>query len=259
MSLHYSRRSVFAFTLCSSLYVAGCSLPSLPSASVQLGYVATELGGDISLDSGGGSNEQGVSSAFGLGDTQGSPYLRGQVRAGGPVFTGSVLYVQDSGDGQIDGGFGSLDPNANVRSDFNMGLAKVSAAYEIALGPVSVAPGLMVDVWAFDFAAESTVAGISEEIDELLVIPMPFVRAEAGLGDFAAVGELGYVEIDGIGDTDGAFLDAEVMLEYYPVPFTSVFVGYRHVEIDGDGSSGDDAFSADLDLRGWMIGGGIRF
>ena len=251
-----SRRFVLTLTLCSALYVAGCSSPS---ASVQLGYVATELSGDIALDTGGGINEQGLNSAFGLGDTQGSPYLRGQVGAGGPVFTGSILYVQDSGDGQLDGGFGGLNPNSDVRSNFDLGLAKVSAAYEIGLGPVSVAPGLMVDVCALDFTAQNAASGIGEEIDELLVIPMPFVRAEAGLGAFAAVGELGYVEIDGIGDTDGAFLDAEVMLEYYPIPFTSVFVGYRHVEIDGDGSSSDDAFSADLDLQGWMIGGGIRF
>ena len=255
-----SRRTVLVSVLCSTLFVAGCSAPS---ASAQLAYMSAEVSGDISLDSGGGSSEQGLGSAFGLGDAQGAPYLRGQVEAGGPVFTGSLLWMSDNGSGQLDGGFGQINqvPNqiADVSSKLDLGLGKFSAAYELELGPVSVAPGLLVDVFALDFTALEPITGTAESIDELLVVPMPFLRAEVELGPFAAVGELGYMEIDGIGDTEGTFLDAEAMLHYYPVPFANVFVGYRQVELDGSGSSGGDEFATDFSLTGWMVGGGIRF
>jgi len=80
-------------------WISGCSSIG---ATGQVGYAVMEIGGDLALDTGGGpgaSIEQSVDTAFGLGDAQGSPYFRGQLDASGPVFTGSIFWLEDSGSG----------------------------------------------------------------------------------------------------------------------------------------------------------------
>ena len=143
------------------------------------------------------------------------------------------------------------------------------AAVAAATALTSTASG-EVDVIAIDFRATDAFApfgaGVSESVDETLVVPMPFLRAEFAavggpLGSLSAVGEVGYLEISDLGGTEGAFFDVEAILEYSPamLPFAHAFVGYRYVDLDGSGDSGGDAFTVDLQLQGWTIGGGIRF
>lgn len=247
--------------LCSPLILmsAGCSV----GVTGQAGYSLLELGGDLALQRSGGAvtGSQSIGEAFGLGDSQGAPYVRGQLDAGGPVLTGSALWLQQGGRGVLSDGFGDLASGAQADADLDLGVFKVSAAYDLDLGLVKVAPGVMCDVVALDFTARDVVGGFEEDIDELVFAPMPFVRAEAGFGPVRAVGEIGYVDFSGLGDLDGSFLDAEVLVEWHPVPlpFAHLFVGYRHVDLAGSGDASGDRFAADLQLQGWTIGGGVRF
>ena len=253
------------FAACAS---TGCSSVGV---SGQAGYAFISLGGGVGLDNAGaGVVEQGLESAFGVGGTQGSPYVRGQVDAGGPVFSGSAFSVSESGQGQLGDAFGGLLAGDVVVSELEVGVAKVTAAYDFDFGPLKLAPGVMCDVIAIDFRATDALApfgaGISESVDETLVVPMPFLRAEFAtvggpLGSLSAVGEVGYLEISDLGGTEGAFFDVEAILEYSPamLPFAHAFIGYRYVDLDGSGDSGGDAFTVDVQLQGWTIGGGIRF
>jgi len=253
-SLRLALLSLFA-----APWIAGCSSIG---ATGQVGYAVMEIGGDLALDTGGGpgaSVEQSVDTAFGLGDAQGSPYFRGQLDASGPVFTGSIFWLEDSGSGQLDGAFGGLPSGTGVDGDLELGVAKISAAYDIDLWLVKVAPGIMCDVFALDFTARELTLGSTEAIDEVVYVPMPFVRAEAGFGPVTAVGELGYLEVSDIGDAGGRFLDFEALVEVNIAPLAHLFAGYRLIDMDGDGNTGDDVYGVDLQLRGWTIGGGLRF
>ncbi|MGC6489080.1 MAG: hypothetical protein ACON4Z_15640 [Planctomycetota bacterium] len=255
------RRALRSSFLCLALlpWAAGCSV----GATGQVGYALVEVGGDLGLDRAGGavSGSQDVDEAFGLGDAQGSPYVRGQLDTGGLVVTGSALLLQESGQGALTETFGGLAAGTSAAADLELGVLKVSAAYDIDLGLAKIAPGVMCDVMAFDLTARDVASGLQESVDELVFAPMPFVRAEVGFGPVEAVGEVGYLDFSGLGDTEGAFLDVEVLLEWHPVPlpFAHLFVGYRHVDLDGSADAGGDLFSADLQLQGWTIGGGLRF
>lgn len=247
---------------------AGCSSVGV---SGHAGYAFLDVGGGVGLDSAGaGVVEQGLESNFGVGGTQGSPYLRGQLDAGGTVLTGSAFWLSESGQGQLGDTFGGLPAGNVVVSELELGVAKISAAYDFEFGPVKLAPGVMCDVVAIDFRTTDAVSlpgvGLSESVDETLVVPMPFLRAELAtigspIGAFRAVGELGYLEVSDIGGTGGSFFDFEAMVEYSPalLPFAHAFMGYRYVDLDGSGDTGGDPFSADLQLQGWTIGGGVRF
>ena len=244
------------------LTAPGTASCSSVGATGQVGYTIMEIGGDLALDSGGGpaaSVEQSVDTAFGLGDAQGSPYFRGQLDASGPVFTGSVFWLRDSGAGQLDGAFGGLPSGTAVEGDLDLGVAKISAAYDFDLWLVKVAPGLMCDVFALDFTAREQTLGGTEAIDEVVYVPMPFVRAEAGFGPVTAVGEIGFLEVSDLGDASGRFLDFEALVEVNIAPLAHLFAGYRLIDMDGDGDTGNDVYGVDLQLRGWTIGGGLRF
>ena len=44
-----------------------------------------------------------------------------------------------------------------------------------------------------------------------------------------------------------------------PVSNVEVFVGYRWISMEASGTADDQVFEADLVLRGWFAGGGLRF
>ena len=92
--------------------------------SAQVGYASMNVGGDLALESGGAAAiDQGIDSAFGLGDSQGSPYYRAQVDLGGPVLTGSMFWLREDGEGQLQDAFGSLSSGTAVESRLDLGVA----------------------------------------------------------------------------------------------------------------------------------------
>jgi len=39
----------------------------------------------------------------------------------------------------------------------------------------------------------------------------------------------------------------------------TLFVGYRYISFDGKGDAGENRFELDSGIRGWMVGGGLKF
>jgi hypothetical protein len=238
--------------------VGGCAPVGV---TAQLGYAQTEIHGTLALDESGGSGaiEQDIESAFGLGSPSGSPYLRGQADFDGPVVTASAFWLRDSGRGQLDTDFGGLPANTPVAANLDLAVIKVAAAYDFDLGPVTLAPGVLADVFALDFSAAETTLGNREEIDDIVFVPMPFLRAAAAIGSFAVIADVAWIEVSDLGDASGRFFDVEGIVDWSVSPHAHVFAGYRVVDIDGSGDAGAQAFAADLQIRGWFLGGGLRF
>lgn len=241
----------------------GCAACAPIGWTAQTGYLQVGVSGDFALASGSGglagAPQQDLGTAFGLGDPRGAPYLRAQADLGRVVLTASGFEFRESGRGQLDASFGGLPPSTSVDADLRLGCAKLDLAFDIDLGPVKVAPGLAMDVFDIEFRAEEVTLGNAEVIDETVVVPLAFLRAEAGIGIVDVVAEVGFLETPRVGTSKGRFLDAELMAECSVLPLLHLFAGYRFIGIDATGDTGTESYGIDLRIRGWAIGGGLRF
>lgn len=242
---------VAAAALC---IVSACSTPG---AAVQVGYAQLSLDGDIGYATTGVAISQDIESGFGLGDDQGTPYGRAVLDLGTPVLAVSGFLFEDEGTGQLQANFGDIAATTSVRSEFTMANAKGSLAFEIALGPVSLSPGIAVDYFDLDINVSDTFGAIQESVEVAGPVPMGFLRAEASLGTVALVAEVGYMEID-IDDVTASLLDVEALVEIRPTPLLHLFAGYRHLGLAIDGLIDGDAFDTEITLSGFVIGGGLR-
>jgi hypothetical protein len=240
-------------------------LPSCgtPSASAHIAYASFAVDGEFGYVSGAStaSVSQDVETAFGLGDDQSLPYARAQVDFGVPVLTGSVFRFEESGDGVLQANFGdsgTLVAGTPVTTDFEMFNAKMSATFDISLGPITVAPGLAVDYVDLDVRVRDRI-GIADERAQLTApVPLAFVRGQVDLWLVTGVVEVGYMAID-VEDVDTTIFDLEVLAVVHPLPLLDLFAGYRMIDVDADGQVDGDTFDADLQIGGFMIGGGLRF
>lgn len=249
------------------LVLTGLVLMALPACTVptleaQAGYAQLSLDGDIGYANGNTvAVQQDVESAFGLGDTQGSPYGRAQVDFGVPVLTVSAFNFEDEGRGFLQSDFGNipaLGGGVPVQSELEMLNAKVSYAFEIGLGPVSISPGVAVDYFDLQIDVTDAFGLAREQVDVNGPLPLGFLRAELDFGIVSAFAEAGYMSAE-IDDVDGELLDIEAQLVVHPTDLIELFVGYRHVNMVLDGLIDDDTVDTDITISGLIFGGGIRF
>jgi hypothetical protein len=229
--------------------------------SAQAGYAQMALDGDVGYVNGASSASiaQDIQSGFGLGDDQGVPYLRAQVDFGVPVLAASGFMFDEQGSGTLQADFGNnLTAGTQVFTDFTLNCAKVSYAFEIGLGPVSISPGLAVDFIDLSVKAQDSVGIFTEDVQLTAPIPMGFVRGQLDLGVVAAVAEVGYMQVD-VKDVNAKMLDLEAMVQYRPIDWVDLFVGYRSLQIEATGLIDGDQVDLDIGLSGFLIGGGVRF
>jgi hypothetical protein len=225
-----------------------------PLLTADLAYTRLAIDGSLALDGG----AQDVGPAFGLGGERSSPHVRVAADLGMPELAVSGFWIHEQGNGVLTAPFGGLPAGTAVATDLDLGNAKVTAALAVELGPVTIAPGLLVDVFAVDFHASSS-PGNREEVDEVVAVPLPFVHARAALGRVHVLAEVGWFELPSSLDTDGRFVDVEAGVAWNATGRVHLLAGWRHLAADVDGSSGSDAVGIDLSVQGWFVGGGIRF
>ena len=247
------------------LFLALAVLPGCSFVGVtgEIGLVQMALRGDAALASATGgvppSSLQSVRSAMGLGSDLHAPTLRGQLDLGSLVVTASTFLIDEDGDGTLAATFGPIAAGTPVRTEFDFANAKISATYDIGLGPVKVSPGIGVDLLDFGLTATESTFGNRGEIDEFLPAPMLFVRAEGDIGLVGVIGEVGYLDLPEIDGFEVGLLDLEAMVELRVFPTLQLFAGYRLIDFDGIGETSDSSFALDVMIDGWIVGGGIRF
>jgi hypothetical protein len=248
---------------CLLLASLGCPGCTVTSATGELGFTQMSVGGDIALASGTGGvppgSSQDIGSAFGLGDEQGSPWLRGQVEFGALVLTGSAFHFSERGQGVLDATFGGLAEATPVSTELEFSNCKLSGTYAFDLGPLVLSPGLALDLFDFRFKATETTFGNSEAIDEFMPVPMLFLRAATEVGVVTATVEIGYLQTPEMNHSEVMLLDLEAMVEVRLGESFHLLGGYRAMDIDGKGETDSSSYEVDLTVRGWTIGGGVRF
>ena len=229
--------------------------------TAQAGYAQLALDGDVGYVDGATSASiaQDIESGFGLGDDQGVPYARAQVDFGVPVLAASGFMFDESGSGTLQADFGNnLTAGTQVFTDFTLNCAKVSYAFEIGLGPVSIEPGIAVDFIDLSVKAQDSVGIFTEDVQLTAPIPLAFVRGLLDFDFIAAVAEVGYMQVD-VKDVNAKLLDLEALVEYRPIDWVDLFVGYRSVRLEADGLIDGDQVDLDIGISGFLIGGGVRF
>jgi len=226
--------------------------------SAQAGYTELAVGGEIGLESSGSPVvDQNLDSALGLGGDSGSPYARLQLDMGVPQLSVSGFSFDQQGRGTLVANFGNVLAGQQVDSELSLANLKAAYAFEIGMGPVSVAPGLAVD-W-FDLDMRVNAIGASEQIQVTGPVPLLFLRGDVDLGVVGVVGEAGYLTLPEVDEVEASLWDLELMVEVRPTDMLHLFVGYRSILLEGRGTSDDEDYDLDLDISGFMIGGGIRF
>jgi hypothetical protein len=170
----------------------------------------------------------------------------------------------DSGAGTLTNSFGGIAAGSAVSSQLDLTNIKSSLTFDIPLGPITLAPGVAVDVFDFDLNTRSTTVAASEDVSVIAPVPMLYLRGEADLGVVGLTAEFGYLDTPRISDVKGTFWDAELLVEVRPIPLLHLFAGYRFIHMNADGvtdkgSANEQNFLTDVDVRGFVIGGGIRF
>lgn len=232
-------------------------------ATALVGYAQMSVDGDLGYVNGssGGAIEQDVESAFGLGDEQGTPYGRAMLDLGVPVLAVSGYTFEESGSGVLQANFGSspiLIAGTPVNSEFELTTIKASAAFEIAIGPVSLQPGLAVDWFDMRVEVRDTIGIATETLEVEGPLPLLFVRGQVDLGIVDGLLEVGYIEAD-TDEIDGSVLDVEVLVQVRPFSMLTLFAGYQMLTLDARGESDGDSYEADLQIGGFLIGGGLSW
>lgn len=255
-------RTALAWPLLFAL-MASCAAPTVRAYA---GYTEMQLGGSIALEPtlGGvslGTTQNNVEE-LGLDDDYGSPYARVEVGLGLPRLTVSAFQFEEEGTGQLQASFGNIIAGTTVRSSMDITSAKAALTFDflngITAGLVRVSPGIAVHAMDVKLAVSDSGSLITEDVDELVALPLPFVQAEVDVGWVAVTGEVGWIALD-VEDVDGEFLDVELMLRLNPAAHFELFGGYRYLSLDVAGVADGQDFDTDLDLSGWMVGGGITF
>jgi hypothetical protein len=243
--------------LLGSTLAGGCSV----GAHVAAGYTQVAVSGDLGLTTGTGgvSNVQDIEPAFGLGDDQGSPYVRAEADLGFARLTGSAFRFEESGEGVIDGAFGNIPSGTQTRSNLEFTNVKASLGFDFGLGPVSISPGLALDVFDMQFVARDPVSQATEEFDDVLFLPLLNLGAEVELFGIAAAAEIGYLKTPEIDNAETEVLDFEAMLRWDFGSNLGVFAGYRYIDLQGEGETGGDSVDVNFQVSGWTIGGMLRF
>jgi len=253
---------------CAAIAAASCT-----TASVDVGYLQLEMSGEIGFARGAQnlSGSAKVDDGLGQGDSVGSPYARIElVNDAGLVGGGmslSAFAYDNQGSGILTASYGNINAGTAVRSDFSLVNAKLGLflSFDVA-GILFIRPGIAIDAFLPDLTVETTQLSptLRETIDDPGGVPLPFVQVGFDTGVVAGFVEVGYLPLDSkdlnVGsdyDVESETLDIEAMLRIRPADHVELFAGYRLFRLELEGRLEDDTVDIDLELSGFMIGGGF--
>jgi outer membrane protein len=143
----------------------------------------------------------------------------------------------------------------DVATDLTLDLYDVGYTYYLVNVddlPTRVQLGLEFAVKVADakFSMTSS-SGVDESVEAVVPLPTVGVRGRIALADFLGVtGRVGYIEY-----RDNSFMDAEVQIEFSPLPLVGVYAGVRYFNLEIDES---DVY-LDAKLSGPYAGVLVRF
>lgn len=201
---------------------------------------------------------------LGLGDNEVSPYIgfrtdidKHRVRVNG-------FYLDTEGSGTLSGAdqeqtsHGDILAGTDVQTSMDFFAIVSNYSYEVwRRDYYRVALGAQLGFYSFDVTVRAADGG-REEVTSEVMVPMPYVEAEAYWRDFTFGTNMGIMAGD-LGDANGRYIDFEAYASWAINQSYDLKAGYRYILLDGYGRASSRDFDADVDVQGLHISGGIRF
>lgn len=208
--------------------------------SLKLGYATIDPDGRFAGEDGGVATEVDFDDDLSF-DESDNIVAEAALQLGRFRISAGYLPLDFSGSGTLnrDITFGgqTFSANTDVVSDVEIELYDFGLAFHILDvddGPVrlQLGPEVAVKIADVDMSIRETSGGNQESVDGVAPVPTIGGRGRLAFGDYLGiVGRVGYLEID-----DNSFLDADVQIEFSPLPLIGVFAGYRYIDVDVDES-----------------------
>jgi outer membrane protein len=225
--------------------------------SLKVGYLTLSPEGEFAVSNGTMGTRVDMEDDLGFDDSE-DFMVEAAVQLGSFRLTAGYLPLGFSGSGNVDVttpiDFGGETFSGSVNSDvdidlYDVGLTWYLLNFDDLPVRLQVGPELSVKYVDADITMKSSVGSESESVSA--PVPTIGLRGRVGLSDFLGlVGRVGYLEYD-----DNSFLDADVQLEFSPLPLVGLFAGYRYFDLEVDE---EDVF-LDVTFDGPYGGAFIRF
>ena len=222
--------------------------------SFKAGYLSLSPEGEFAVFSGGIGTKVDMEDDLGFDDSE-EFMAEAVVQLGSFRLTAGYLPLKFSGSGSTTGIIfngqpfvGTVDSDVDIDL-YDVGLTWYLLNFDDLPVRLQLGPEASIKYVDADISMQSSTASESESVSA--PIPTIGLRGRVGISDFLGlVGRVGYLEYD-----DNSFLDADVQLEFSPLPLVGIFAGYRYLDIEVDES---DVF-LDVTFDGPYGGALIRF
>jgi hypothetical protein len=244
-----------------------CTVAALPSCAemayrADVGVMFPVAKGRIALQNEAGNlslhdNQNDFESNMGLGDSEVSPYVHLQADKEKHRFRVHGFVSNAEGTGTLAGAYGGLPAGTQVSTSMDFYALQATYAWQVFRDEyLRVALGGTLGVYGLDLAARSTTG--REEVETSLIVPMPYFEVEGFLGPVIVGGDAA-IMAGHFRDGNGRYGDVEAYVKVRPHEDFEVMAGYRYLLLDAHGTATSRDFDADVEVRGFFVGGGIRF
>lgn len=209
--------------------------------SLKVGYLSLNPEGEFAVSNGGIGTRVDMDDDLGFDDSE-EVMAEAAVQLGSFRLSAGYLPLKFSGHGtltrDIEFGGRTFNVSDSVDSDVDIDLYDVGLTWHLLNFddlPVrlQLGPELSVKFVDADLSMES--GSVKESESVMAPVPTIGLRGRVGLADFlGVVGRVGYLDYD-----NNSFVDADVQVEFSPVPLVGLFAGYRYFDIEVDE---DDVF-----------------
>jgi outer membrane protein len=251
------RVSIIVFSMLTFFALAVVPAMADEMISFKAGYLSLSPEGEFAVSGIAGEDRVDMEDDLGFDDSE-EFMAEAAVQLGSFRLTAGYLPLKFSGDGTLSRtiGFGgrTFSFGERVKSDvdidlYDVGLTWYLLNFDDLPVRLQLGPEVSVKYVDADISMQSSTASESESVSA--PVPTIGLRGRVGISDFLGlVGRVGYLEFD-----DNSFLDADVQLEFSPLPLVGIFAGYRYLDIEVDES---DVF-LDVTFDGPYGGAFIRF
>lgn len=234
-----------------------CAACFAPSLEVTPHYGSSKLTGDFAIANGSVSAATGVDD-IGLGDREGTPGARVDLKWGSPHLSIDVEQTKYSGSGQttVDLSQGGTTIPANTNVDSNLDLTYGNALITFDLLPTDMFElGIGLGVEAAHLKTEVDAPSLNRNIstDETVPIPVLALRAGVTLGAFTVDGTICGVKLNYSGD-DLRFYDLDLRARWAAFEHVHFMIGYRRWDVNLDYEDGSDNVQLDVVSAGPYFG-----
>jgi hypothetical protein len=204
-----------------------------------------------------GQAQNNLDDSLGLGDTEVAPYIRLQLDKERHRVRLHGFGIDADGSGVLTNDYGGIVAGAQVSTSMQLFAIAANYGYEMWRGEhYRVALGGQAGFYSLDVAARSSVG--RESVATSVLVPMPFAEVEGLFGDLTVGANCALMSAD-LGDASGRYLDVEGYARWQITKEFDVLAGYRYLVLDAYGIASDRYFDADIDVRGYFFGAGVRF